>query len=85
MKVTQKTQAWGNSTGLRLPKKVLQKAGWKDSQIVTIKVDGDIIILSPQKTGKSKQYDLDELVSGITPDNVHKEIDWGGPVGKEIW
>jgi antitoxin MazE len=26
-----------------------------------------------------------DLVEGITPENLHGEIDWGKPVGKEIW
>lgn len=25
------------------------------------------------------------LIAGITPDNVHDEVDWGPPVGKEVW
>lgn len=29
--------------------------------------------------------ELDELLSQITPENVHGEIDFGGPVGREVW
>lgn len=32
-----------------------------------------------------KVYDLDELLSGVTPDNVHGEIDSGEPVGREVF
>ncbi|NCC29510.1 MAG: PbsX family transcriptional regulator, partial [Gammaproteobacteria bacterium] len=28
-------------------------------------------------------YDLAELLAGITPENLHAEVDFGGPVGKE--
>ena len=28
---------------------------------------------------------LDELISRITPENRHPEMDWGLAVGKEIW
>ena len=39
--------------------------------------------------GKSRRHKnkvkLKNLVMKITPDNIHKEIDWGKPVGKEIW
>ena len=27
---------------------------------------------------------LEELLEGITEDNIHQEINWGKPVGKEI-
>ncbi len=30
-------------------------------------------------------YDLDELISGITEENRHDLIDWGDPVGREVW
>lgn len=29
--------------------------------------------------------ELDELLAGITPDNLHGEIDFGEPVGHEIF
>ena len=28
-------------------------------------------------------YTLEELVAGITPENVHPETDWGPAVGRE--
>ncbi|MEH1846005.1 MAG: hypothetical protein V7L25_13645 [Nostoc sp.] len=32
-----------------------------------------------------KVHDLDELLSRVTPDNLHGEIDSGKPVGHEIF
>lgn len=34
---------------------------------------------------KGSKYTLEELVSGITSENRHDEIDTGTPVGKEVW
>ena len=31
------------------------------------------------------RYDLDELVAGITDQNRHDLIDFGEPVGREVW
>ncbi len=28
---------------------------------------------------------LDGLLDQVKPENLHEEIDWGGPVGKEVW
>ena len=36
-----------------------------------------------QRSSKAK-YTLEELVDGITPENIHPETDWGPPVGNEI-
>jgi predicted RNase H-like HicB family nuclease len=35
-------------------------------------------------THSSPTYDLDELVSRITPENLHDPIDCGPPIGREI-
>src|SRR5258706_53237 len=32
-----------------------------------------------------RRYTLEELVARITPENRHEEIDWGPPVGNEVW
>jgi antitoxin MazE len=34
---------------------------------------------------REKTYDLDELLSQVTTDNLHGEIDSGEPVGREIF
>jgi antitoxin MazE len=30
------------------------------------------------------QYELSNLLEGITPDNAHSEVDVGMPIGKEL-
>jgi antitoxin MazE len=30
-------------------------------------------------------WTLDELIAGITKDNLHKEVDTGFAVGNEVW
>jgi len=29
------------------------------------------------------RYTLDQLLASMTPENVHPEVEWGGPVGRE--
>jgi antitoxin MazE len=31
-----------------------------------------------------QEYQLEELLGGITAKNLHGEVDFGGPVGKEL-
>jgi len=33
----------------------------------------------------SREYSLEELVAGITPENRHGETDWGQALGRESW
>lgn len=83
MQITQHIQKWGNGTGIRLPKKVLEAADWDEGQTVTVDVQEDKIVLSPVK--KVTKVTLEDLLEGVTPENVHGEVDWGEPHGKEIW
>jgi antitoxin MazE len=34
---------------------------------------------------RRKEYDLAVLMKGITRGNLHEEIDFGGPAGKDAW
>ncbi|MBW7836938.1 MAG: hypothetical protein H3C28_09940 [Sphingomonadales bacterium] len=34
---------------------------------------------------KAQAYDLSEMLQQITPEVLHAPIDFGKPVGKEIW
>jgi antitoxin MazE len=68
---------WGNSPALRLPNSVMELAQLRLGQAVNINVlNGKIVIESIA----SKQTRLDELLAGITPDNIHveefSEEDW---------
>jgi antitoxin MazE len=40
------------------------------------------IVIEPVR---EKKYKLEDLLKGITKDNIHQEIDFGAPQGKEIW
>lgn len=83
MNITQSVQKWGNGTGVRIPKKVLIAAKLKLNQELNINLKNGSIILTPVKT--KPKLTLDDLLKGVTPENVHGEVDWGTPVGREIW
>lgn len=84
MKITQQTQDWGNSTGIRLPKKVLQAAKWKSNQEVAIDVRGRTLVLTPVTEPAKKLPTLEELLKGVTPEQVRQVTDWGPDRGREI-
>ena len=72
---------WGNSLAIRLPKPFAEELGLGEGAEVEITVrDGRMIIM-----GANREYLLEELVRGITPENRHRESDWGRPRGREVW
>jgi antitoxin MazE len=80
---TQSLQKWGNSTGIRIPKKVIEKARLKTGEELSVSVQGKSIVLTPVK--KTKSFTLKDMLKGVTPEDVGGEYDWSAPVGKEIW
>lgn len=76
-----KAAQWGNSIGVRIPQTLAKKKGIDVDTMVEINETEDGVIIKP--VGK-KEYSLNELVKGITPQNRHHEVDFGRPVGKEL-
>lgn len=78
-----RVQKWGNSLAVRIPKSCLDESKLKKNSLIDVTVqDGKIVIL-PVK--KKRKRTLDELLTKITPENRHEAVEWGPPVGKEVW
>ena len=75
-------QKWGNSLALRIPKSFAEETNIEQGSVVDISIEDGKIIIVP--TSKSK-YTLEELLSGVTKKNIHKEVNTGNAVGKESW
>jgi antitoxin MazE len=82
MTINSSIKKWGNSLAIRIPSSVVQDLALSENSSVLITSNGVIATIQPQKR---KKVTLNELVAAITPDNIHNEVDWGRPVGKEIW
>lgn len=72
---------WGNSASIRIPSIILESLNLKLDDPLEIKEEGGRIIIEPVK---SNEFKLEDLLSGITQDNLHHRIDFGTPVGKEL-
>lgn len=75
-------QKWGNSLALRIPKTFAQEANLKENSQVEVSLTEGKVVVSP--VSKSK-LTLEKLLAGVTPANIHPEVDTGSPTGKEIW
>jgi len=84
---------WGNSRGVRLPKPFLETLDLNENDTVEILAENDAIIIRksvkhPHKTLKQRVeefYGKDFETVLIEHPQVPEEIDWGPPVGDEIW
>ena len=70
---------WGASLAVRIPKSVAEQWGVREGSAIEIVPRGDQVVL------RKKTYDLDAMLAEVTPDNLHAELDTGGPVGNEAW
>jgi len=77
-------QKWGNSQGLRLAKQVLEDARIAVGDDVDVTAKDGMIVIAPVRRIRGKQS-LQELVSRLPDDYEAGELDWGTPVGREVW
>ena len=79
-----KVQSWGNSQGLRLNKQVLEAAHISVGDEVDLSVRDGLIVIAPTNRVRGG-HDLKKLVAQIPKDYEPEEVDWGPPVGREVW
>ncbi|PRZ00173.1 antitoxin MazE [Jezberella montanilacus] len=72
---------WGNSPALRISSSIMELAQLTVNQAVNINVLKGKIIIEPIAPKRTR---LDDLLAGITPDNIHAEESFGRPTGKEL-
>ena len=73
---------WGNGHGVLLPKAFVDTLGLAHAEVSTV-LQGSSIVLT-KKTSKKKMT-LKDMVKGMNSADPHKLVDWGRPMGKEIW
>ncbi len=78
---TLKVRKWGNSLAVRLPKSVAERHEIHDGSEIRYHDLKNRLVLEFDED----RLTLEDLVSKITPENVHSVTEWGAPVGNEIW
>jgi len=79
-----KVQKWGNSQGLRLSKELLTTVRIEIGDAVEVTVHDGTLVITPARRARGG-HDLAQLVGGIPADYAPEEVDWGPPVGGEVW
>jgi antitoxin MazE len=75
-----KVARWGNSLAFRIPQDIVEKLSLTEGGKVSMELSSDSFTVRPMR----KKWTEAELLRGVTPDMVGGEVDWGGPVGKEV-
>jgi len=81
MEITRSLQKWGNGTGVRIPKKVVQAAKLRINQPLVVSLQDYSIVLTPVLD--KDNLSLESMLEGVTPDLVSGELNWGEDVGAE--
>jgi antitoxin MazE len=75
-------QKWGNSLGVRLPKKLIDSLSFGEFDEVNISIEKNKIIISPTH----ELPNLKKILASIPKDYKPEKIDWGKDVGQEnVW
>ncbi len=72
---------WGNSVAVRIPAAVFKAAKFSLGQTVEVRAENGRVVVEPVV---SQEFDIDKLLVGITPENIHAPVEFGMPVGREV-
>ena len=73
---------WGNSASVRIPAAVMTAAALDIDQTVDIREEDGRIVIEPIR---APSYTLDELLAEMSPETFPEDVDFGPPLGREIW
>ncbi len=75
-------EKWDDGLGIRIPPSYSRQLNLKEGSVVEVSQNRKgMLILFQQKT---RQDELEELLSLITPENMHNEDFFGMEIGNEI-
>jgi len=73
---------WGNSLALRIPKPFACEFNLKHNSEVDVTIEDGHIIVKPVTVNP---FVLDEMLKKVNKSNIHENIDFGLPQGRENW
>ena len=73
---------WGNSVALRIPNAFAREINAMEGTTADLSIENGKLVIAP--IGDLPAYDLADLLSGMTNENLHGESDTGFAVGNEF-
>ena len=75
-------QKWGNSLALRISKPFAEEVGLTPNSVVEVSLAQGKLVIAPVI---KPRYTLKQLLKRVNKRNLHREVDSGPAVGKEVW
>jgi len=75
-------QKWGNSLALRIPKSFAEEAHLAAEAPVDLTLEDGRLVVEAVVPADLR---LEDLLKGVTDENLHGEVTTGHPVGAEAW
>lgn len=76
-------ERWGDSLAVKIPQSMIDSGKLMQDSLINLRLEEGALHIKPEDD--IPHYDLEQLLAGMTRDQVHPEIDTGPPIGKEIW
>ncbi len=70
-------QRWGDDLAVRLPSTVTKQLGLREGASVTVSVEDRTLVI--------RKSTLADLLGGCRDDNRHETVEWGPPLGCEMF
>lgn len=70
---------WGNALVIRIPETIAESVHLRRNERIICTIENGNV----EMTSMCKHYTLSELLDGTT--EIETEVDWGKPVGAEVW
>lgn len=80
-----KLSRWGNSLAVRIPTALARSLNLAEDDRLRLEVEDGALIVRPEPALPSRRPTLTELLANMTAENLPDEVEWGPPVGREIW
>jgi len=71
---------WGNSLAVRIPNVLATQVAFSEGSEIEMSAEQNRLVIQPKKS-----FNLIDMLEGVTPENLHQEIDTGSARGKEVW
>ena len=75
-------QKWRNILALRIPKPFAEEAKVRQGTVVNLSLEEGRLVASPIT---DRPFTLRRLLAGVHKTNLHSEVTYGPPTGREAW
>jgi antitoxin MazE len=82
MNMETRIKKWDDSLALRIPQVLADEAGLDQDSPVELTLEAGRLIITLIPDNKPR---LEDLLAGVTPGNIHREVNMGDPMGDVAW